>query len=73
MLLGAGVTAFIQSSSATTVMGIADHCSNIAACVIGVNHEDVDIHEYLRTMKKVNNEKFKEYFASYTEKYALPR
>ena len=64
-LLGAAVTAVIQSSSATTVMVVgfvlddpltafertADHCSNIAVEMLQVAEGKLEAHEYLNALK----------------------
>lgn len=83
-LTGLGVTAIIQSSSATTVMVVgfvwadlltnlertSDHCSNIAGCVIDIALHHLNLHETLRSAK-LDDGSFRDAYRRYTEKYAL--
>ena len=84
LLTGLAVTAVIQSSSATTVMvvgfvwsdlltnmeRIADHCSNIAACLIDMQDENLNLHESLRAVRGSDPD-FLKNFTAYEKKYAL--
>ena len=63
---------FVHSDILTNYERVADHCSNIAAGIIEIRNEDMDIHEQLKLMKNVNNKKFKKLFDDYNVKYQLP-
>ena len=64
---------FLLSEILTNLERVADHCSNIAGCLIEMTaHESLDIHGYLRRVRASAPE-FKESYASFSEKYSLPR
>ena len=50
---------------------VSDHCSNIAACMLEIAHDEFDVHEYLRSVKGGNEEEFNHYFDYYRMKYSL--
>jgi len=51
---------------------VSDHCSNIAVCQIQVPHDELDAHEFLANMRKVDHQDFDRMKAAYKEKYQLP-
>ena len=51
---------------------IPDHCSNIAAAVIELQHNAYDTHQYLGALKK-GNENFSQLYESYMAQFPLPR
>ena len=51
---------------------ISDHCSNIAVCMIRVNEDGFDTHEYLDVVKEEKAPWFEEEFYALSKKYALP-
>ena len=61
---------FVLSDVITSYERIADHCSNIAVCLMQVNEDGYDTHGYLKDMK--HEEKFSNQFNEYKEKYLLP-
>ena len=63
---------FVHSDIITNYERIADHCSNIAVCIIEIKQDGFDTHEYLGTIKREDNEQFKARYAQYKEKYKLP-
>ena len=63
---------FVHSDIITNYERIADHCSNIAVCIIEIKQDGFDTHEYLGTIKREDNEQFKAIYAQYKEKYKLP-
>lgn len=63
---------FAHSDITTSYERIADHCSNIAVCLIQVKQEGFDTHEYLDTIKREDNQQFKTKYVSFKEKYKLP-
>ncbi len=61
---------FVLSDLLTDLERVADHCSNIAGCIIEIRHDALDLHEYLDGLEK--NEEFKKEFEKDAEKYLLP-
>jgi phosphate:Na+ symporter len=61
---------FIWADLLTDLERIADHCSNIAGCVLDTAQSDLKLHEYVRTLSYRDPE-FKRRMAGYAEKYAL--
>lgn len=63
---------FILTEVTTNYERIADHCSNIAVCIIQSKENNFDTHEYLRAIKNANDEFFVDKVVYYKEKYLLP-
>ncbi|MBQ5320531.1 MAG: Na/Pi cotransporter family protein [Oscillospiraceae bacterium] len=63
---------FILSDLLTNLARTSDHCSNIAGCIIELQHNDMNLHETLRELK-TDNEDFKANYAAYKEKYSLKK
>lgn len=63
---------FVHSDILTNYERIADHCSNIAVCIIEIKRDGFDTHEYLGSIKRGDNEQFKKRYMEYKEKYKLP-
>ena len=61
---------FVWSDLLTNLERVADHCSNIAGCVIELRHDSLDLHEYLDAVKSGTPE-FAAQFEAYSRKYAL--
>lgn len=61
---------FILSELLTNFARIADHCSNIAVCLIEISHGSFDTHEYLNDVKSSDNN-FTEQYKIYKHKYVL--
>ncbi|MBQ3528043.1 MAG: Na/Pi cotransporter family protein [Clostridia bacterium] len=62
---------FVLTDILTNFERVSDHCSNIAACMLEIAHDEFDIHEYLRNVKGGNEEEFNHYFDYYTMKYSI--
>ena len=62
---------FILSDITTNYERIADHCSNIAVCVLQFEDSDMEAHDYLEKMK-TDNEDFKQKYKKYKGLYILP-
>ncbi|MBR6637319.1 MAG: Na/Pi cotransporter family protein, partial [Lachnospiraceae bacterium] len=62
---------FILSDLITNLERVADHCSNIAGCMLEMTHEDLDIHEYLRNVKNGEIREFNEAYEHYMTKYNI--
>ena len=63
---------FILSDLTTSYKRIADHCSNIAVCLIQAEKDVYGRHEYLNSLKEEDNIHFMERFQEYKEQYMLP-
>lgn len=50
---------------------IADHCSNIAVCLIQVEEDGFETHEYLHEVKKKSNIQFQSLYQMYYNKYQI--
>ena len=51
---------------------IADHCSNVAVCVLQVDDDVFDTHEYLKSLRGKDDRFFNETYARYREQFLLP-
>ncbi|MBE5860358.1 MAG: Na/Pi cotransporter family protein [Butyrivibrio sp.] len=63
---------FILSDLGTDFERIADHCSNIAVCIIEGSEGLFDTHEYLGQLKAEKNHDFEVQVDMYERKYRLP-
>ena len=63
---------FVLSDITTNFERVADHCSNIAVCLLQVREDSFETHEYLDTLREENNLDFKGKVLAYREKYILP-
>ena len=61
---------FVWADLITNLERTADHCSNIAACVIDASENNMNVHKSVRDMK-ANNEYFNTKYAEYNEKYSI--
>ena len=61
---------FVWADLITNLERTADHCSNIAACIIDAAENNMNVHQSVRDMK-VNNAYFSSKYSYYTEKYAI--
>ena len=61
---------FVWLDLLTNLERTADHCSNIAGCVIDAAHDNLNLHQSLREIRD-GSEDFQERFREYTRKYAL--
>ena len=52
---------------------VADHCSNIAVCLLQVNEDGFDNHGYLEMVRDTDNPEFRAEVAEFEHKYELPR
>ncbi len=62
---------FILSDLLTNYERVADHCSNIAVCLIEIAHDSFETHEYLSNVKNHNDQSFDEQYEFYKEKYSI--
>ena len=61
---------FIWSDLLSNLERVADHCSNIAGCILETAQDRMDLHNYLDSRKKDSPEFISEYEA-FAKKYAL--
>ena len=64
---------FVLSDLLTNFERVSDHCSNIAVAMIEVDRNSFGTHEYLSSVKSMNNELFNARFSDYCEKYGVER
>lgn len=64
-------TGFVFSDLVTNYERIADHCSNIAVCIIEISHGTFETHEYLNEIKHSDKNMFSKKYEEYKEKYSL--
>ena len=56
----------------TSIERVADHCSNIAICMIEVTEDEFDTHSYLVELKENNFKWYKHAIIVYRDKFKLP-
>ncbi len=59
---------FIWSDLLTNLERTADHCSNVAVCIIDSFEDNMNLHESLKNLKR-NNPEFEKKYLEYAEKY----
>ena len=59
---------FVWSDLITNMERVSDHCSNIAACVIDIKDQNMNLHESLKTLRS-DSEFYREKFTEYNKKY----
>lgn len=64
---------FIFTDLLTDLERVSDHCSNIAVNLIQISDNSFDNHQYLNTLKSVDNEDFIKQYNEYSIKYLLPK
>lgn len=62
---------FILTDLLTNFERVSDHCSNIAGCILEIDHDDMDIHEYLRSVKQGEKNEYNDYYDYFKMKYSL--
>ncbi len=62
---------FVLSDLLTNCERVADHCSNIAVCLLEMENDSFETHEYLNHVKQDGENEFFEQYAIYKEKYTL--
>ncbi len=61
---------FVWADLITDLERTADHCSNIAVCIIDAAENNMNVHESLRSMKK-DNSYFDKKYEEYANKYLI--
>lgn len=62
---------FVFSDLITNYERVADHCSNIAVCIIEIAKNSFSTHEYLNELKESHDAGFETMYERYRDKYAL--
>lgn len=62
---------FILSDILNNFERISDHCSNIAACILGIKNDSFETHDYLNHVKNDGANEFFEKYDFYKEKYSI--
>ncbi len=62
---------FILSDLLTNYERVADHCSNIAVCLIEIDHDSFETHEYLNQLKTGGEAEFGEMYQAFKQKYHM--
>lgn len=63
---------FILSDITTNYERVSDHCSNVALCLLQLNEENFDTHEYQYNLTSKNNVEFITEVKRLSEQYQLP-
>lgn len=61
---------FVWSDLLTNLERTSDHCSNIAGSVVDLQHNDLNTHQALRSIRR-SGEEFDELYRDYSHKYQL--
>ena len=61
---------FVWSDMLNDLERVADHCSNIAGCVIEMSHASMGLHEYTKALRSTGGD-FHENYKEFAEKYSL--
>ena len=64
-------TGFVFSDVLTNLERVADHCSNIAVCLIRIDGNDFETHKYLNAVKGSGEVNFEREFAAFQKKYLI--
>lgn len=62
---------FILSDLIASYERVADHCSNVAVCLIQVHDDAFDTHGYLGQVRRKDNKDFMMKYEKYKERYSL--
>jgi len=62
---------FVFSDLITNYERVADHCSNIAICLIQIQQDNFDTHEYIKELRSSENENYEIEYEQFLNKYAL--
>ncbi len=62
---------FVLTDILTNLERVSDHCSNIAGCMLEMQHDSLDMHQYLRSVKENGENEYKNYFNYFSMKYSV--
>ena len=63
---------FVLADLTTNYERVADHCSNIAVCLLELKDDEMGVHGYLDVLRQSEDENFKKQVIEFAKKYALP-
>lgn len=63
---------FVLADITNNLERVADHCSNLAVCMISIERDGFDTHEYLNTIKREKTPIFEQQYEQYKALYMLP-
>ena len=64
---------FVYLDVLTNLERISDHCSNVAVCLIEMQHDSFDTHEYLSNLKASGELEYTKLYNMFKQKYSLPK
>ena len=62
---------FVLSDILTNFERVSDHCSNIAVCLLEIENNSLQTHEYLSNVKETGANEFFEFYDMYKKRYSL--
>lgn len=62
---------FILADVLNNFERVADHCSNIAVCLLEIDNNSFETHEYLNNVKETGANEFFEYYDMYKKRYTI--
>ena len=62
---------FVLADLLADIERVSDHCSNVAVCIIELSHDGMSTHEYLKSVKSGNDERFISQFNAYAERFSI--
>lgn len=62
---------FVLSDILTNFERVSDHCSNIAVCLLEIENNSLQTHEYLNNVKETGANEFFEFYDMYKKRYSL--
>ena len=64
---------FVLTDLVTNLERVSDHCSNIAGCMLEMAHNDMSIHQYLRSVKGGDKQEYNHYYDYFRMKYDIEK
>lgn len=62
---------FVLNDLLTDLERVSDHCSNIAGLVIEMSHSEMDLHKYLKRIKKDPDSEYNKLYEAYSDSYKI--
>ncbi len=62
---------FVLNDLLTDLERVSDHCSNIAGLVIEMAHSEMDLHKYLKQIKKAPDSEYNKLYEAYSDSYKI--
>ena len=62
---------FVLNDLLTNLERVSDHCSNVAICMIEIQQNAFDTHQYLLDMDKSKSSEYTQQYAAVASKYSL--